>query len=291
MTEEEKAELGLQEKSKKRKESRETASPILRASWKNPENQNERAVEIDIEREIELFSKMYADNLQIKIDRNEIISIWNRNFESVKQEIETYGYDTVLIIPENLPTEQEVSRKIIETMDEGAGKGKVNETLKHSNFIEGGSFTGVRTSEKPKYRIILTKGDQNIYETPDPLLKATLNKNINILTGLSDQEIAQRIQREDELPINFKASIGGKEIEIMAEGMSLSEYMIFQRANFEKTGKHLDEKGWTWLLKSFSGSRVVNSDWDPDARQLNVYAHDASHRNVDLGLRLSRSFS
>ena len=285
MTIEEKEELDLEEKR------REIASPVLRAFWKNPENQNERKIEFDIQKEIQVFDKIYSDKLGIKIDQKEVVAIWNRNFESIKKEIETYGYDTVLIIPENLPDEAVINDKIIETMDEGVGKGKIKQTWQNSNFTDGGSFAGVRNLEAPKYRIILTKGEQNMSETNDPLLKATLGKNVLGLTGLSESEIADRIQKGGELPINFKVSIAGKETEIKTEGLSLSEYMIFQGLYFEKNKKHLDEKGWTWLTKSCSGSRVVGSGWDPGSRRLSVSAIDSSFSGVGLGLRLSRSFS
>ena len=285
LTIEEKEELGLEEKRRK------IASPVLRASWKNPENQNERKIEIDIQKEIQVFDKIYSDKLGIKIDQKEVVAIWNRNFESIKKEIETYGYDTVLIIPENLPDEAVVNEKIIETMDEGVGKGKIKQTWQNSNFTDGGSFAGVRNLEASKCRIILTKGEQNMSETNDPLLKATLGKNVLGLTGLSESEIADRIQKGGELPINFKVSIAGKETEIKTEGLSLSEYMIFQGLYFEKNKKHLDEKGWTWLTKSCSGSRVVGSGWGPGSRRLGVGADDSSASGGDLGLRLSRSFS
>lgn len=281
LTNKEKAELGLGEKRK----SKEIASPILRASWKNPETQVEREIKIDIQERIDLFEKIYHDNLQMKIDRNEIISIWNRNFKSIKREIEIYGYDAVLIVPENLPTEQEVNEKIIETMNEGADKVKVAAT---KYWIDKSSIV---TPKKPKYKIILTKEDRNMSETVDPFLKTTLGKSIEYLTGLNKQEITERIQKGGELPINFKTNIGGREIEVKADGMSLSEYMIFQRAHFEKNKNHLDENGWTWLPKSCSGSRVVRSSWAPDGRQLYVSANDPDDAYGDLGLRLSRSFS
>jgi len=38
-----------------------------------------------------------------------------------------------------------------------------------------------------------------------------------------------------------------------------------------------------------SGSQVVNANWNPDDRQLNVNANDSGNANDNLGLRLSRS--
>ena len=52
-----------------------------------------------------------------------------------------------------------------------------------------------------------------------------------------------------------------------------------------------DEKGWIWLTKSFSGSRVVDAFWDPDDRRLGVVAFGPGDSDSGLGARLSRSFS
>ena len=57
LTEEDLRELGLGKKEPK--ESKEVASPVLRASWKNPENQNEREIEIDIQKDIQIFDKIH----------------------------------------------------------------------------------------------------------------------------------------------------------------------------------------------------------------------------------------
>lgn len=289
LTDEEKGNLNLAKKEGGK--SKEKPSD-LRTSWKNPESGIEQQIEINIETEINFFDKLHRDNLGMALDREAILSVWNKNYESIKKEIETYGYDTVLIVPDNLPSEDEINKKMIETMDEGLGKGKVAQTYQSDNFKSGGSFVGLINSESPKYRIILTKGEQNIYKTGDPLLKATLGKNIMQLTGLDETDVNARIQKGDVLPVNFKIKIKGKDFEIKADGMSLAEYMIFQKAYFEKTGQHLDDNGgWTWLIKSFSGSRIVAAYWSSDDRQMFVSACDPSYAFAALGLRLSCSFS
>jgi hypothetical protein len=124
-----------------------------------------------------------------------------------------------------------------------------------------------------------------------PLLKATQGKNIMALTGLDKPEVEKMIANSQDLPVNFETEINGQKRQIKGGGLSLEEYEIFQRMYFEKTGKHLDENGWTWLTKSRSGSRVVFSDWYPGGRRLIVYAVDPDYSFGNLGLRLSRSFS
>ena len=265
------------------------AAEVLQATWKNPESQVERAIEIDINKEIESFAKMYQDNLGLSLDRQKITEIWNSQFAEIKAEIEKYGYDMVLLIPDNLPSVQEINTKLIETMDEGAN-GQVAATYQSGNFQQGGSFAGVKNTAQSGCRIVLTKNEQNIKGTTDPLLKATLNKNIISLTGLTGPEINTRMQSGTELPISFTTKVGAQDIDVKAEGLSLAEYMILQRSYFDKTQTHLDEDGWTWLTKSGSGSRVVRALWAPGVRQLRVAATDPSDSAVDLGLRLSRSF-
>ena len=217
------------------------------------------------------MNKSFTKTISIwKSNESEIREIWNKNYAEIKGEIEKYGYDSILIIPDNLPGEADVNKKVVETMDEGAGKGKVAATKYWTSNKQDISSVG-----KSKYRIILVHSDQNIYNNPDanPYLKATLGKNIMDLTGLDPKPKSKKeLMAARNCQANFETKINGKKKQIQAEGLSLEEYEIFQRIYFEKTGKHLDESGWTWLIKSRSGSRVVSSYWYPDARQLTVYA-------------------
>ncbi|KKQ39954.1 MAG: hypothetical protein US57_C0006G0026 [Candidatus Moranbacteria bacterium GW2011_GWC2_37_73] len=121
--------------------------------------------------------------------------------------------------------------------------------------------------------------------------KATLNKNILQLSGLTQSELEKKIQNQENIPINFEIQINNQKIQIEAEGLSLNEYLIFQRQYFEKNQKHLDEKGYTWLLKTFSASRVVFSFWHSDDARLRVHATALGASRGDLACRLSRSFS
>jgi hypothetical protein len=227
--------------------------------------------------------KFYRDRLNLEINEAEIRNIWNKNYAEIKSEIEKYGYDSIFIIPDNLPSEADVNQKVIETMDEGADKGEVVAT---NYWVEQQSISS--TAEN-KYKIILVHSAQNLEN--HPLLKTTRGKNIMFLTGIDQPEVERKIAGEQELLADFKVEIGGQEIEIKADSLSLEEYEIFQRMYFEKTGKHLDESGWTWLMKSRSGSRVVDACWYPGVRQLDVDANVPGGALGSLGLRLSRSFS
>ena len=296
LTEEERKELGVGEKIEK-KSRPEMSVSRLSTVFQNPENLQEQTIEINLEEILKEQGQFYKNNLNLdinEINESAVREIWNRNYAEIQKEIETYGYDSILIIPNDLPEEEILNRDLVETMDEGAGKGKVAATYQGDNFKnDGKSFAGVKNTYSPKYRLVLTHSDQNIYKNTaaNPFLKATLGKNIMGLTGLAPKEVQKRIDNGQELPVNFETEFKGQKIQIQAEGLSLEEYQVLQRMYFEKNKKHLDESGWSWLSKSFSGSRVVLSSWLPGVRRLVVDADDPGDADDNLGLRLSRSFS
>ena len=280
----------------------------IETNWKNPENQKEKKITINFEEEIQFFQEFYQKHLQIELNTKEIRSILRKHKKEIQKEMEQYGYDQILIIPENLPEEKELNEKLIETMEEEVeenGEKKMKKVEETKYWADQNTLT---SAEKPKYRIILVHSDQNIYQNEDanPYLKATLGKNIpQLIFGISDekweeiesggreekykQDAMKELEKGEILDIHLE--IQSQKILIQAEGLSLREYEIFQRIFFEKHKKHLDVEGWTWLPKSFSGSRVVAVFWYPFVRQFGVHALDPSDRDDDLCLRLSRSFS
>ncbi len=281
-------------KAKPREGRKETmVSMVVKAGWKNPETKQEQAIEIDLEKTLDEQKAFYRDKLGIEINEREVRSIWNKHYAEIKSEIEKYGYDTILIIPDILPEAGMLNKKLIETMKETVGrkKQKVAGTFLSSNFESGGSFAGVRNSYQPKYRLVLTHSIQNIED--HPILQATRNKNVMQVTGLDAAAVKHRIASGEALPVDCKLEINGQEIEIKAEGVSLEEYQLQQRMYFDKIGEHPDTKAGSYarLLKSFSVSRVVDACWDPGGRQLSVDALDPGVADGALGLRLSRSFS
>ena len=245
----------------------------IKAIWTNPETNEQKEIAVNIQEKIQEaqeFCKKH--NLPIP-DEKEIKSIWQKNRNEIKKEIETYGYDSVLLVPENLPDTENLHNQ----MTEGYAA-----SYQSSNFTEGGGFAGAKTTEDTKTKILLCHSDQNIYENPTANIFArqTLNKNIMQLSGLSQAEVEKRIQNRENIPINFEVDINNKKIQIQAEGLSLNEYLIFQRMY-----------GWTWLPKTFSASRVVCSSWSSGSARLSVRAVDLGLASGTLGCRLSRSFS
>jgi len=257
----------------------------IKAIFTNPETNEQKEIVFNIKEKIKEAQEFYKNhNLPIP-NEQEIKKIFRGSKAEIQKEIAMYGYDNILIIPENLPS----TEKLHEQMSKD-----YNATWTGSNFNQGGGFTGAKTTSDSKARIILCHSDENVYENDDanPFNKATLDKSIRQLSGLTQEEIDRRVENNEEVPVSFEAVINGKKIQIKSEGFSLNEYLIFQRQYFEKTNKHLDSNGWTWLPKTRSGSRFVGSAWIPDDDdRLNVHANDAGVSNGGLGCRLSRSFS
>ena len=269
-------------------------SQDITASWTNPETGETKEITLNLKEYLATHQALYRKHLNLEITPDHeraFRQIWRQNRAEIQREIELYGYDTLLLIPENLPDLATLNTQLIETMPDAKTRtGKVNPTWQSDNFKNGGGFDGVANTGHPKTRIILTKNVQNTFQSGDPLIEATLNKDIAQLTGLDQAEAQRRIKEGEPLPINLEADINGRKVKIEAEGLSLEEYLVFQRWYFEKTGQHLDEKGWTWLLKSLSGSRVVDVLWSPGDRRLHVSAGGPDDVFGSLGGRFSRSF-
>ena len=176
--------------------------------------------------------------------------IWIRNREAIEEEIKNMKYDRVLIFPDTLPDTVSLHLK----MTEG-----YNPTFEGQNFKDEGSFQSSVTTDEG-FHILLLHNAEEI--DGNSHLLATKGKSI------------------DELEAIFEK----------ASGLSLSEYLIFQKMYNEETGKHLDTLLWTFLPKTKSGSRVVNATWYPGNGRLNVGVHDSGDRYDIRGCRLSRSF-
>ncbi len=125
-----------------------------------------------------------------------------------------------------------------------------------SNFDAGGGFAGAKSTGVDTPRVILIHRSQNLKDRPE--LQATL--------GIKAEKV-----RQDE-------------------ALSLEDYLYFQRIYFKETGKHLDEDGWTWLVRTKSGTRFVGGGWSRDFHRLDVSANDADYSSPSLGCRPSRYF-
>ena len=209
-------------------------------------HQNE-SISLDLEQILQEFVEFYKTNtIDTPPDFEDAIrEIWENNRDEMQQAIEEKGFNDMLIMPAHLPLPDLHTK-----MTEG-----YTATYQGSNFTSGGSFTGAKSQNVDKPRIVLVHKTQNLEDNPE------LAKTRNI-TG------------EDALK---------------TELLTLEDYLVFQRKYFKETGKHLDEKGSTWL-RTLAGSRLVSASWDPGVRQVRVHACALGFQDVHLGARPSRSF-
>jgi len=166
----------------------------------------------------------------------------------------------LLIIPANLADTGERYAQIHEKMSQGYAA-----TFEGSNFTEDGSFSGLKNKSN-ELRLILTKDIQNLAD--DELYKSTKGKSVDDLEA--DGSI-------------FKTS--------GLRGLDIATYLVQQREYFERTEKHLDEDGYTWLTEHErpASGRVPSAGWFPDFSQLSFDAYSPDGHHDDLGCRLSSS--
>ncbi|MFA5020982.1 MAG: hypothetical protein WC517_02905 [Patescibacteria group bacterium] len=212
-------------------------------------------------------------------DADQMRSIWRKHYSAIQREVAILGYDRLLMIPKGLPPLPELWQVMARGFEP---------TWQGRNFQDGGSFASVRnaSSRDSSSRLVLVHGVKELDQ--HPVLKATLGLSPMVLTGKSRQQIETIIRRGGNLVINFQPS--GTSTLIKAQGLTLDEYAIFQRQWLTEGDGHLDSDYWSWLLSSYSASRLALSYWSPGSRQLDVSAGDAGGALDNLGCRLSRSF-
>jgi hypothetical protein len=278
----------------------------ITANFKNPEKspeeleKNPETIKFNIPEIIEKQKAFYAGKEGMPtFNEQEINQILRKHKAEFQKEIEIYGYDTIIIVPANLPSTAELNKALIES------------TLNVAGTSWGIELEEIEIMGDQKTKIILTHKDQYIYENDEanPFLKATLGKNIpGLVLNISPDEWskmknAEKKEKNQEAMqklkqgagINFETEINGQKKQIKAKGFSLDEYMLIQGQCYEETrmqGKveHLDEKGWTWLPESRSTSRVVISCWRTDFNHQNVYAHASDYSSGSVGCRFCKIF-
>jgi hypothetical protein len=150
----------------------------IAASYLNSKTNKTKEIKFNIPEVIEKQKAFYqAHNLE-NFNEQEVEKIFQQHKAEIQREMETYGYDTITIIPANLPTTETLNQKMTE--------GYENETY------QGVKFEHITTIENQKTRIILTHSDQDIYKNPkaNPFLKATLNKSIDQLSAKNTEGLS-----------------------------------------------------------------------------------------------------
>jgi hypothetical protein len=210
---------------------------------------------------IKSFKEFYAKhNINIPPDfENKASEIYLRNKTEIERQKQLEGYDQILIIPNNLPD--------TETLHQVTTAG-YSATYQSGNFDTGGSFAGaqpVNPTEQGQFRLVLV---HNVQEVDNhPTLQKTLGKSVDDLATMTDRS--------------------GQKV----EGLSLPEYLIFQRYYFDQNQKHLDETKYTWLPKTkMTNGLFPLCHFNLDGGGLRANAFLPSYAFGIRGCRLSRSY-
>jgi len=235
-------------------------------------NDKGREIRFDLGERLKYWTKFYQSKKVDWVKLPEKIKLKPEKIEEMKR-LMAMGFDHLTIIPANLVGRPEIKDGAIvkqaehyadlhEIMTAGYNKTWLSDNYKKEGGIGGAEdrITGLR--------IILSKEAQDLED--DELLAQTLGKSVDDLN-------------DPTTGIFPKTKTGG---------FTESGYLILQREYFERTGKHLDEKGYTWLpgsVRPVSG-RVANSHWIGGSSQLDFVAYSSDDHYDFLGCRLAGSF-
>ena len=149
-------------RSKKRELDGETFIPEITAEHKTVDEDGKEGreiINIDFESKL-LYSLEFFNKHKIKLPENfreQMKDVWTRNYEQIKKEIESKGFDEILLIPAGLDTAD-----IHTKMSDG-----YSDTYKGGNFESGGSFGGVVEDKQAKIVLIHKNNAQNLKDHPE----------------------------------------------------------------------------------------------------------------------------
>jgi hypothetical protein len=220
-----------------------------------------KEIRFELEKQLEYWNDFYKDNNIDWVSLPEKIRITKEQQKEMKRLIAEFGFDKMIVIPENLAATGANYEKLHTLMSED-----YNKTYQGDNFKTDGSFAGLK-NKSDKLRIILTKDIEELDD--DGLFKQTLGKIMD------DLEATDGILTEKKL-----------------KGLDAATYLVYQREYFKRTGNHLDVEKATWLpeqIKAASG-RVMRGCWSFSVDRLDFRANDPDDRGSALGCRLVGSF-
>lgn len=253
-------------------------SSDISAEFENPANGKKEKIAVNPEKEFQNWTAFYEKHkIPVPDDfREQVEDIVGRNRPEMKKAVEQMGYDKIIIVPPNLSLAE-----LHQKMSVG-----FNLTYESDDFKVEGGFSGVKTSNSDRTRIILVheRGAQNVRD--NSIMKETLNKTLATVSQMAEDGVQKLIDKGEPIPFNVK--VGGKDFAF--NGIDVLGYLIFQRDYFERTGKHLDEWGWSWLTGSSVGRRVPCLGWNPGRGRLRASADGPGYQYGYLAPRPAAVF-
>jgi hypothetical protein len=219
-----------------------------------------KEIKFELKEQLKYWNDFYKDEGVDWINFPENIKITEEQQKEVERLITEFGFDKMIIIPENLAATEANYEKLHTLMSKG-----YNETLQTDNFKSDGGFAGLKNKSN-KLRIILTRDIEELGD--DELFKQTLDK------AMDEFNTTNGILAKNKL-----------------EGLGVDAYLVCQRDHFKRTGKHLDEENWTWLPGSGAASDGVSyGGWVFGDTCLRFSTYDYNDSFSYVGCRLAGIF-
>ena len=89
----------------------------------------------------------------------------------------------------------------------------------------------------------------------------------------------------------IQAFVESAGVKVPFDGMTVEDYLAIQLEYHKRTSKHFDEKTYSWLFGSLSGSRVPWLLWNPEHGCLYALANDPGYRHGLLAPRPAAVFT
>lgn len=233
--------------------------------------------------------------------------VWMRNLKEIKKEIATYGYDHVIIMPDNLPPFSELHYKI---------NSEDNRTMVDGGYGIDSFLNDVRDSKSRdnSFRLVFVHKSKNLGD--NYLLQSTKNKAPLNLTGKTiftqwslpletmrtlkseiQKEIRERADLQIKITLLNTIKFGNRpdsaNCSIFAQGLTLAEYEILSTQFFEETGTGMDDDSHTLLLSSFCNNKFIRSgcDWNGEKPFPEIYTTDSTECSMTTGCRFCKIFT
>jgi len=225
------------------------------------------------------------EGIEVNLDLTEQISYWNDFYqkydikdtngnictlpdtlrltpdqlEQAKQDIERFGFDTLLIIPPHIKNSDLLNNDPLLTYPENEDKSTEDKRYLDSN-IPADLLKHTTTATQ----IILLKNTPHVYQDND--------------WDSNKQTCDQVLAKEKELNIN---------------GLDLPAFLFFHRHHYDLTDTHAHnwrDKNATWLTRTADDTHAARAHWNPDDSQSDFDWASRDDCNGSLGAVFSRRF-
>ena len=225
------------------------------------------------------------EGIEVSLDLTEQISYWNDFYqkydikdtngnictlpdtlrlspdqlEQARQDIERFGFDTLLIIPPNLKTRDLLNNDPLLTYPENEGK-----STKDKRYLDSYIPADLLDATTTTTQIILLKNSPHVYQDSD--------------WDSHNKKFPEVLAKEKELNIN---------------GLDLPAFLFFHRHHYDLTDTHAhdwNQNDYTWLTTTATSSHAASAYWSPDDSQLRFYWDSHGNCSSNLGAVFARRF-